>query len=453
MKTKTIVLLVGLAFSCGCRRARPALIPEISPPLVQEEVCTWAGQMAGDLIFPCAAGIGWVDADGRIVFCDLEKKTAAAVFDLSFPVTLPPFRQGNFLVLKDQASDHLLIYDVVERKVKFESRNMGEDRILGVDDDCLVYLDGERLAVRLWKMPAGIFFAPEAGKEYFNCHFSPDRVLILGREQLIIFWRKSGRFERRPLPLPASSPFFCDGDNIYYGSTQRYLVKFSLPLNRAVWKLRLGQILERQPCVFAGSIVVNPADNNVLQVNERGSVLWWLALQSTMSFELSPMSDHLAAVLLNHEIKFINLRRKQVIAFKSQGAPVSRPLVFGHDLYFMLREGKKLALQRIGNRYGVEITLEPAKVRWTGRSVGFSVQTRNLLKPSWECVISDAAGRTVYSKAMETAERTSLVWMPLAPGKFKITVSAKAVNRDERSDVSVQVLDPYQIVPGFFWHF
>ena len=70
MKAKTIFLLAGLAFFCGCRRPHPVLVPEISPPLVQEEVCSWTGRLAGNIIFPCAGGIGWVDAAGGIVTWD-----------------------------------------------------------------------------------------------------------------------------------------------------------------------------------------------------------------------------------------------------------------------------------------------------------------------------------------------------------------------------------------------
>jgi len=453
MKIKAIFLSSWLFILCGCRGPRPALIPEISPPLVQEEVCTWPGRLAGDILFPCAGGVGWVDAEGKIVTWDAEKKTAAAVFELPFPVTVPPFRQGDFLVLKDQASGHLLVYDLAELKVKFESRNMRVGQILAVDRDCLVYLDGEHLAIHLWEKPAGIFRMPELAEKFFNCHFFPDRILILGREHLFTFWKASGKFQQAPLPLPAVSAFFCDGEHIYYGDAQRHLVKFSLSKNRQVWKLKLGQTLERQPFAFAGAIVANPADNNILQVNGRGSVRWWLALQSTMRFDLVPMNDHLAAVLLNREIKFIDLGQKLVTVFKSRGNPVSKPLAFDHDLYFMLQEGETCKLQRVGNYYGIELELEPAKVKWPGQSLRFSVQSRNLLKPSIDCVISDQAGQTVFSKSAVTAERFSLVWIPLQPGKFTIKVTANGLNRKADAEVSFQVLDPHKMISGFYLHF
>ncbi|HUU04254.1 MAG TPA: PQQ-binding-like beta-propeller repeat protein [Patescibacteria group bacterium] len=453
MKTKVLFLVSGLFIFCSCRGSRPALIPEISPPLVQKEVCTWSGRLAGDILFPCAGGVGWVDAAGKIVTWDAEKKTTAVVFELSFPITVPPFHQGDFLVLKDKASDHLLVYDLAELKVKFESRNMRVGQILAVDRDSLVYLDGEHLAIHLWEKPSGIFRMPEPAEKIFSCHFSPDRILILGREHLFTFWKASGKFQAVLLPRPAVSAFFCDGKHIYYGDAKRHLVKFSLSKNRLVWKLKLGQPLERQPFAFAGSIVINPSDNNILQVNARGTVRWWLALQSTMRFDLLSMNDNLVAVLLNRDIEFINLGQKQVAVFKSQGLPVSKPLVFGHDLYFMLQEGATYKLQCVGNRYGIDVELDPANVKWTGQSIRFSIQSHNLLKPSFDFLISDQEGRVILNKSAETAERIQLVWIPVHPGKYTIKVMANGLNRQADVEVPFQVLDPQKAVSGFYLHF
>ena len=443
----------GLFFICCGRGSRPALIPEISPPLIQEDAFVCSGRLAGDILFPCAAGIGWVDAAGKIVTWNAEKKIAGASIMLPFPVNDPPFHQGDFLVLKNPAADHLLVFDLAELKVRAELHDLHATRILGVDRDCLVYLDSEDLVVYSWQNPSGIFRQPLLKGEFFNCHFSPDRILILNSEQLLIFRKKNGEFQQAPLPIPAASALFCDGEYIYYGSSQRQLVKFSLPLKSLVWKMKLGQTLERQPFIFAGTIVANPADNNVLQVNGRGSVRWWLALQSTMRFDLVPMTDHLAAVLLNRDIKFIDLGQKQVTVFKSRGNPVSKPLAFRHDLYFMLQEENTCKLQRVGNHYGIEVELDPAQAKWTGRSIRFSIRSRNLLKPSFDLLISDREGRPVLSKRLGTAEPVQLAWIPLQPGTFTIKVTATGLNRKADAEVSFQVLDPQKMVSGFYLHF
>lgn len=453
MKIKIFFIVSGMAFFCGCRGSRPALIPEISPPLIQEEVFVHSGSLAGDILFPCAAGIGWVDTEGKIVTWNAEKRTAGEVSALPFPVSAPPFRQGDFLVLKDPAADHLLVFDLLELKSRFAMHDLRAARILGVNRDCLVYLDAENLVVYSWQDPAGIFKLPAAKEIFFNCHFFPDRILILGRGHLFTFWKASGKFQQAPLPLPAVSAFFCDGEYIYYGDAQRHLVKFSLAKNRQVWQLKLGQPLARRPFVFTGAIVANPADNNVLQVNRRGSVRWWLPLQSTIRFDLVPMNDHLAAVLLNHEIKFIDLGKKQVTVFKSLGNPVSKPLAFGHDLYFMLQEGKTCKLQRIGNYYGIEVELDPTQAKWTGQLIRFSIQSRNLLKPSFELRINDSEGRTVLSKSAESSERIQLVWMPVQPGRYQIKVTAAGLNRKAEAEVYFQVLDPQKMISGFYLHF
>jgi hypothetical protein len=297
-----------------------------------------------------------------------------------------------------------------------------------------------------------MFHAPLTETKYFNCYFYPRRILVLGQERLLIFWKETGKFEYLPLPQPAASPFFCDGEKVYYGSTRRCLVKFSLRGKRPDWELKLGKVLERRPFTFAGMVVASPADQTVLQVNRRGSILWWLALQSTMSFDLEPMSEHLAALLLNHEIKFIDPKRRQVTVFKGQGLPASRPLAFRNDLYFMAQDEKAYRLQRVGNQYGVLIHLEPARARWVERSVRFTLQPCNLLDPSLACEILDAAGRPVFSKSVKSAEPVSLAWVPLLAGKYTIRVQAKALNRDEESEAPLEILDPRQVVPAFYLH-
>lgn len=453
MKHKVLLIISGLFFFCSCRGSRPALIPEISPPLIQEDVFVYSGDLAGNILFPCAAGIGWVDQAGKIVTWNAEKRTAGVLITLPFPVKDPPFHQGECLVLKDPAVDRILLFDLAELKVRAELPYLRVSNILGVDRDCLVYQDGEHLVVNFWEKPAGMVTLNKPGEKYFNCYFTPERILISTRDNLFTFFKKKGEFQQTPLPVPAASPLFCDGENIYYGSSQRQLVKFSLTQKRLIWKMRLGRTLERQPFAFAGCIVANPADNNVLQVNWRGSVRWWLALKSTMRFDLVTMNDNLAAVLLNREIKFIDLFHKKVTVFKSRGNPSSNPLALGHDLYFMLQEGKTCKLQRVGNHYGIDVAMDPAKVRWTGQSIRFFIQSRNLLMPTFNLLISDREGQTVLSKSAEAAERMQLAWIPPQPGKYLLKVTAKGINRKADAEMSFQVLDPRKIISGFYLHF
>ncbi len=338
-------------------------------------------------------------------------------------------------------------------KVGFESRNMQVEQILGVDRDCLVYLESASLVVHLWEKPAGIFRTAKPDEKIFSVHFLPDRILILGREHVVTFWKTSGKFQRLALPLPAVSAFFCDGEYIYYGDSQRHLVKFSLAGKRPVWKLSLGQPLERQPFAFAGSIVANPADNNVLQVNGRGSVRWWLPLQSTMRFDLVPMNENLAAVLLNRDIKFIDLGRKQVTVFKSRGTPVGKPLALGQDLYFMLQEEKTCKLQRVGNYYGIDVEMDPAKVKWLGQSIRFSIQAPNLREPHFDLRITDRGGQTLVNKSEEAAGRLQWAWIPAKAGNYTLKVTAAGTNRKAEAEFAFQVLDLQKMISSFYLHF
>lgn len=453
MKIKLFFLAGLLALSVGCAKPRLALIPEISPPLIQEDVFTWTGQVAGNALFPCAEGIGWVDASGQIVTWNPDKKAAGSVFRLPFAVSDPPFRQGDFLVLKSKADDRLLVYDLKLMKTSFELRDKKIKKILAVTGNCLVFLDGENLTVYSWQNPAGIFSWPTAENEFFNCHFFPERILIMSSRQLFVFWKSNRKFQVLPLPLAAAGDFLCQGDCIFYGSSQRQLVKYSLRKNKLVWKLKLSQNLERQPFVFANNIVISPADNNVMQLNRQGSVQWWLALNSILRFNLLPMADHMAAFLVNRDIKFVDFRRRQATVFKSTGRPAGMPMVYNHDLYFLLTAGKTQKLQRVGNRYGIDVTLAPKKTQMLGAPITFSVQTINLLKPLLHCVIRDEAGQEVLSKKFAMASRASLVWLPTRAGVYRLRVSAAARNCDAEKEISFQVFDPQKIVPEFYFHF
>jgi hypothetical protein len=269
----------------------------------------------------------------------------------------------------------------------------------------------------------------------------------MGRRDVFVFWRANGKFQRLPLPLPASGASACQGENIYYGSSQRQLVKYSLQKKKLLWKLKLGHDLVRPPLIQAGTIVVSPADNNVLQLSSGGSVRWWLALNSILQTDLVPMADHLAAFLLNREIKFINLRRQQATALKIQGRPAGPPLAYKNDLYFFVEAGETQKLHRVGNQYGIDVTLAPDPAQWLGATFTVSFQASNLLQPRIQCVIRDEAGQTVLMKKFGMVSRGQLVWLPLRAGIYRVRMSAEALNRNDEKEVSFQVFDPRDIMP------
>jgi len=452
-KTRAFLSAGFLAALLGCAAPRVALVPEISPPLIQEEVFAWTGEVAGNALFPCAEGIGWVDASGRIVTWNPEKKAAGRTWPLPFAVGETPFRQGDFLALKSQAEDQWLVFDLARMEVRFALRDLQAKQILGLDRDHLVYWDGENLVVYSRLEPAGIFRWPAAEKKFFNCHFSPERILIMSSSHLFVFRQRDGKFQPLPLPVEAAAGFLCQGEFIYFGSSQRQLVKYSWRENKSAWKLRLGQNLERQPFISGNAIVIAPADNNVLRVNGRGSVRWWLALHSIPQFDLLPMADHVAAFLLNGEITFIDFRRRGETVLKMNGRPTGMPLVYQHDLYFFLATEETQRLQRVGNRYGLELTMDPERTLWLGEPATFSILAHNLLGPRLRADIRDAEGQTVLAKDFGVADRAALVWIPGRAGMYRLQASAAALNRNDEKELSFQVFDPREIFLNWYFYF
>jgi hypothetical protein len=443
--------LLAVLLACAAPRLTP--VAEISPPLIQEEVFAWSGEVAGQALFPCREGIGWVDAAGRIVTWNPEKKAAGTAWPLPFAVSDPPFRQGDFLALKSQAEDRWLVFDLAGMETRFEARNLQANRILGVNGDYLVYQDGENLVVHSRFEPAGPFRWPAVEKEFFNCHFSREHILIMSDRHLFVFRKRDGKFQQLPLPVEAAAGFLCQGEYIYYGSRQRQLVKYSWLENRLAWKLKLGQNLERQPFIAGGAIIIAPADNNVLGVNSRGSVRWWLALHSIPQFDLQPMADHFAAFLLNGEITFIDFRRRGETILKMNGRPSGAPLAYGHDLYFFLAAEAEQKLQRVGNRYGLELAMDPERALWLGETARFSILVHNLLGPKLRVVISDARGQALLAKDFGAVERAEPVWMPPSAGEYRLQASAAAHNRDDERELSFQVFDPREIFLNLYLFF
>src|SRR5690606_11746293 len=146
---------------------------------------------------------------------------------------------------------------------------------------------------------------------------------------------------------------------------------------------------------------------------------------------------NLAAVLLNREVKFVDPRSRSVVPFTGAARFSGPPLAFGGYLYALDCQEGACRLLRLGNRYGVEITVEPAPARWLGRSLRFSVQTRNLVDPSWRCQVLDAQGNAVFSREARGEERAALAWVPQQAGTFLIRVEASGRNRDARGEARV----------------
>ena len=450
MKAHAFLLLSAVTLAAACRPARPLLVPEISPPLVQEELHSWKGAPASPLLFPCAGGVGWIAADGRIVAWDPGKRKATEAFALPFLPTAPPLLQDGLLLLQHEPSDRLLVLDLAALEVKFASQGLGLGRVLGVGDGAVVHLDGDRPAVRFWDRPREAFRAARGDSGFFDCLVSSGRILVLGRERLYSFRRAAGAFQDAALPAPATSPSCLDGDSLYYGAGRR-LVKYSLSRGRAEWQLKLGHDLRRRPLLFAGAVTATPDDHNLLRVNRRGSLLWWRSLGSGLSCDLLPMGENLAAVLLNREVQFVDPKSRSVVPFTGAARFLGPPLAFGGYLYALDCQGGACRLLRLGNRYGVDIEIEPA--RWLGRSLRFFVQTRNLVDPRWRCQVLDAQGNAVFRREDRGGERTALAWVPQQAGTFLIRVEASGRNRDARGEARVQVLDPLLAAPRFYLHF
>lgn len=452
MRSKSVFLLALLALACACRRPGPKLVPEINPPLAQEEICAWKEGPAWNALFPCAGGIGWIDRDGRVIACAAAGGASREVFAPPLAAAALPVRHDRFLVWRDEPSGRILAFGLDDCRVKLDALVPGAGPILGAGPEGLVCLEAGRPALRPWEAPAEAVRAREGDERFFSCHFLRERVAVLGQNRLFV-WEKSGRrFRSWPLPAPAASPGLWTGGALYYGSGRRTLVKLAGDWARAEWEMPLGQPLERQPLAFAGGVAASPADHTVLLVNRRGSLLWWQALGSALEYDLLPMAENLAAVLLNRRIRFVDPGRRRTSDFADAPRLLGPPLALGGALYYLAGDGENVRLLRLGNRYGVDVEPEPAAAYWVGRSLRFAVRAHNLVAPRWECSVLDAQGNPVFQRRLPRGETAELAWVPQRPGAYRIRARALGQNREAAGEATVHVHDPLQAAPLFRLH-
>jgi len=165
------------------------------------------------------------------------------------------------------------------------------------------------------------------------------------------------------------------------------------------------------------------------------------------------MAEHLAAFLLNGEITFIDFRRRGETVLKMADRPAGMPLAYGHDLYFFLAADARQKLQRVGNRYGLELTMDPERALWLGEAVRFSILVHNLLGPKLRVVISAADGQALLTRDFGAVERAEPVWIPPRPGTYRLQASAAAHNRSDEKELSFQVFDPREIFLNLYLFF
>ena len=219
MKFQTIFSCALLAGLVACSPRALPLFPKSARPCARKKFSPGPARSPATCMFPCAAGIGWVDAAGQIVTWDPEKNSAGTVYPLPFAVSEPPFCQGDFLVLRSQADQRMLIFDLARMETRYVAADLPAKQILAVDGEHLVYLDGENLVVCNWLKPEAIFRQAIGDQEIFNCHF------LAGTHSdheppasCLFFGVQSGKFQLLPLPLA--------GGRIIRLPRREYLLRF-----------------------------------------------------------------------------------------------------------------------------------------------------------------------------------------------------------------------------------
>lgn len=422
----TIIILFLLMISCN----KIKFIPEISPPLIDKKIHTLKNK-ANKKIFKFNSEIIFVDVKNKISRFNPEKEIITAIFQLTVNIDQNIFYQNQKMILKQKDEDNFFIFNPQEMNIIKTLANQKIDKIIGIDQDVILYLSGGKIFIQRLLNDEILKIIDLNSQTVCNSEFRDGKVFIFCNHKYFSFQKKKNVLKSNVLPNESTSEFLLSGQNIYYGSTKRELIKYSLTKNKIKWKIKLPMIVKLKPTVMGKYIIVTPEDNNIYFYKKNGTLYWWEKFNSTRLFPPVLMKDNVSVFLMNNEIKFFNLRKKSVYTFKYKPVIDSNPVSIKKYLFLLnyQKDKKKQKISKIGNHYHMEIKIEPKFIKPIGKSIVFRLEPINLIKPDLQMDIFNQSKKSVFSKKMNYNQISSFVWIPKEPGKYKLVLEINSKNK------------------------
>lgn len=469
----TVLLGVSLAigFAIGFSGCRSEIIPEISPNLFHEDQLEVSQRNIIGRIIKNGDEVVMMSDEGQVFRWNPDGKMTNFLYRL--PIEIQPFglrtkkpgyidsldyaNARDFTVFKEKSTekdtDTFIIFDLKAMKEIATIKNRKIKQVVAVDNTFLVYADATHQAVILnyRTMTPVVTHNLQTGdknavEKVFNCRFKHNKIVLLTTSHVYIYYIGSGNSEKIALKYKANSPFLLDRGRIYYGSTDRYLIGFSIWAKKLRWKFRIADNLSSRPRKIGPYIVVIPEDNNIYFFNRRGSLYWWEKLDSSLLIDPLPLQENAAVFLWDNSVKFFNYKEKSVITHHigSGRMAYSNAVKAGEYLYLLTsneeeeRMEKDERLVKIGNHYGVKINSNPSEVMSIGKSIKFDLQESNLIDPEYDVSIvrlgreedgDTDQPRVVFEKKLTKYDDPVFVWVPEEPTRYRVVVKINAKNK------------------------
>lgn len=421
-------------------------LPEITPNLSEIHVMDLTGKNLAKTLAVTDSQLVFTSLEGQLFRWDPANQIVNSLNHLTSAIDPEVFSQSDYLILKPLKTGKYSIFRLDELKEIAALDQVNIQRVLGLDQEIVVYLVDNEIYIynyRSRQLLKTLKIGKKKDYQVYNSEFSGNNLFLFSTRYLFIYDRTRDVVERIELTRLATSGFLLEGNEIYYGSEQRELIKFSLKSRKISWALQLADVLKATPKKIGQYVAIIPGDNNIYFFNQNGTLYWWEKLDSAWLLEPVAMKENIVVFLWDKNIKFFNYKKKQVTTYPLNRRVKTNPVYIDDYIYVVTEdktgEGQEedegpypSHLSKIGNHYGVEIVADPKYVKPLGKSVRFNLRPINLVKPKLKIkIVKNQPGNEtpVFDKTISSNEKLNFIWIPAEAVEYRMIIDVTAENK------------------------
>jgi hypothetical protein len=258
-------------------------------------------------------------------------------------------------------------------------------------------------------------------------------IFLIYPQSLIKINSLTGILQTINLPSPVHSPPLLVDDCLYYGSKDKYLLKFSLITKQTIWKRRIPLNFSLRPTIFKNHLVIVLSDNNIYFFSLHGILKWSKNLDKTILYPPIKLNDSIAVITFPKRSPFINifnLDDRNKLSYQTNRR-IFNPVYFQNRILFYSEDeiGSLTQIHSISNSYSVYIKLDPEELIPVNQAIEINLKPVNLIDPSYKVTIIAQDKNLVFTKNITPWESNSFQFIPKNPGRYTIELSVSSENR------------------------
>jgi|GEM_PF-3067944 len=260
-----------------------------------------------------------------------------------------------------------------------------------------------------------------------------------------------------PLKEPVESRVLFHGNHLYYGTPDRYFVKYSLTGQSRSWKRKLPHRLSHSPLPIGDLLAVVPEDNNIYFFSKAGNLEWVQTLEKSLLFPPLALADSVATILYPLKAPLVNFftpgtreRRRYQVEVR-----LDDPVYHRENLLMLAEDksGRFRRVLRVSNRKSVTLQIHPGGILQTGQAVTIRLNSINLPEPSYRIAIKTGEDAPLLDKEIAPWEKPSLTIVPARPGEYFLQITVTPKDGEPFSlRQSFWVFDVHSKLQNYFYH-